>query len=166
MGISPDDFIRTTEARHKTTAQAIWHRLEKNGDIYCDVYEGDYCVDCEEYYQDSELIEGTLCPIHNKPVERMRESSYFFKLSRYSEALIEHIEKNPDFIQPKSRRNEVLSFLTGNELRDLSISRTSFKWGVPVPNDPEHVMYVWVDALVKHFKLRWYRVRSISTVLA
>lgn len=150
LGIKPDDFIRTTESRHKATAQAMWEKMAQNDDIYLGSYEGDYCVDCEEYYQKGELINETDCPIHNRPVERISEESYFFKLSKYAPALIDHIESNPNFIQPQTRRNEVLAFLKGNTIRDLSISRTSFKWGVPVPGDDKHVMYVWVDALVNY----------------
>ena len=110
LAIEPDDFIRTTEPRHKETAQAVWQKMMDNGDIYLGSYEGDYCVDCEEYYQESELQDGN-CPIHGRPIERISEASYFFKLSKYAQPLIDYIEANPGFIKPETRRNEVLSFL-------------------------------------------------------
>ncbi len=149
LGLTPDDFIRTTEERHKSVAATIWKKMQANGDIYLGHYEGLYCVDCEEYYQEAELKDGN-CPIHGRPVETLREETYFFKLSRYQQKLIDHINANPAFIVPETRRNEVLGFLTHNTLKDLSISRTSFSWGIPVPGDPAHVMYVWIDALVNY----------------
>ncbi|PKM93610.1 MAG: methionine--tRNA ligase [Firmicutes bacterium HGW-Firmicutes-1] len=150
LEIEYDDFIRTTEDRHKTVVMDMWNRMEKNGDIYLGKYEGLYCVDCEQYYAEGELLEDNVCPIHNKNVEVMSEDTYFFKLSKYHDTLTKYIEDNPDFIQPITRKNEVLGFLRCNTLQDLSISRTSFKWGIPVPNDDKHIMYVWIDALTNY----------------
>ena len=147
LGISNDDFIRTTEARHKRGAQEIWSKIEKNGDIYLGHYEGLYCVGCEAYYTEKDLQQpGNICPQHGKPVETVKEESYFFRLSRYADRLLEHYSKNPDFVRPESRLNEVTSFVQAG-LQDLSVSRTTFQWGIPVPTDPRHVMYVWFDAL-------------------
>ncbi|MFW5920899.1 MAG: methionine--tRNA ligase, partial [Polyangiales bacterium] len=144
-----DDFIRTTEPRHEERAQRLWKRLHDGGDIYLGHYEDWYCVGCETYYPERELLEGNLCPTHKAPVERIKEASYFFRLSDYTEKLLDFYEANPTFVQPDARFNEVKSFVREG-LRDLSISRTSFRWGVPVPDDPEHVMYVWLDALTNY----------------
>ncbi|HEY8393723.1 MAG TPA: methionine--tRNA ligase [Thermaerobacter sp.] len=149
LHISYDDFIRTTEPRHKERVQEIFQRLYDQGDIYKGVYEGLYCTSCEAYYTESELLEGNRCPVHETPVERLREESYFFRLSKYAQPLLDHIERHPDFIQPPSRRNEVVAFIRQG-LQDLSVSRTSFRWGVPVPFDPDHVIYVWIDALANY----------------
>jgi len=149
LHISYDDFIRTTEDRHKQRVQAIFQRLYDQGDIYKGSYRGLYCVRCEAYYTEDELAEGRLCPIHEQPVEWLEEESYFFRLSKYGEPLLRHIEANPDFVRPESRRNEVMSFIRQG-LEDLSVSRTSFSWGIPVPFDPKHVIYVWIDALANY----------------
>jgi methionyl-tRNA synthetase len=141
-----DDFIRTTEPRHKQRAQALWQRIQQRGDIYLGEYEDWYCVGCETFYTEKDLLEGNLCPQHLKPIERIKEQSYFFRLSKYQDKLLDYYEKHPDFVKPAGRFNEVKSFVREG-LRDLSVSRTSFSWGVPVPNDPRHVMYVWFDAL-------------------
>ncbi|MCL5047043.1 MAG: methionine--tRNA ligase, partial [Actinobacteria bacterium] len=148
LKISYNDFIRTTEPRHITRVQEIFRRLYEKGDIYKGEYEGWYCADCEAYYTETQVKEfpGGKCPDHDKPIERLREEAYFFKLSRYADQLLDHIEKNPDFIQPASRRNEMIAFIKSG-LEDLCVSRTSFKWGIPVPFDDEHVIYVWIDAL-------------------
>ncbi len=145
LNIAYDDYIRTTEERHKTGVQEIWRRAEAAGDIYKGEYEGKYCVSCENFLTDLQLDEGK-CPDCGRPADPVREESYFFRLSKYQEPLLELYERNPRFIQPDSRRNEIVSFVSGG-LRDLSVSRTSFKWGVPVPGDPAHVIYVWFDAL-------------------
>ncbi|MUG45297.1 methionine--tRNA ligase [Paenibacillus woosongensis] len=150
LGIAYDDFIRTTEPRHRQVAQEIWKRMEENGDIYLGHYEGLYCVDCEQYYPESELLEGKLCPIHNRTVDFMREETYFFRMSKYYDRLLGHIEQHPEFIYPETRRNEVLGFLKHNPLQDLSISRTSFRWGIQVPGNESHIMYVWIDALTNY----------------
>ena len=144
-----DDFIRTTESRHKERAQALWQRVAATGDIYLGEYEDWYCVGCEAFYTEKDLLPGNVCPQHLRPVERIRESSYFFRLSKYQDRLLEFYETHPDFVKPSGRFNEVKSFVREG-LRDLSVSRTSFRWGVPVPNDPEHVMYVWFDALTNY----------------
>lgn len=150
MGVSFDDYIRTTEQRHISVAQKFWSYLSQKGDIYLGKYDGLYCVSCEQYYKESELLSGNLCPIHEKPCEHITEESYFFRLSKYQDKLLEYIHSHPDFIQPTIRRNEVLGFLENERLQDISISRSSFDWGIPVPNDSNHVMYVWFDALINY----------------
>lgn len=144
-----DDFIRTTEPRHIDRAQALWRRVAATGDIYLGSYQDWYCVGCETFYTEKELLEGRICPQHKQPVERIQEASYFFKLSAYADRLLAFYEAHPEFVRPEGRFNEVRSFVREG-LRDLSVSRTSFRWGVPVPNDPEHVMYVWFDALANY----------------
>ena len=150
--ISYDRFIRTTEDEHHRASQAIWRAMEANGDLYLDRYEGWYSVRDEAYYDESELVEGEggekLSP-HGTPVEWTVEESWFFRLSRYQEPLLKLYRDNPGFIRPETRRNEVMRFVEGG-LRDLSVSRTSFDWGVKVPGAEEHVMYVWVDALTNY----------------
>jgi methionyl-tRNA synthetase len=145
LEISYDDFIRTTEPRHVGPVQRLAQQLYDQGDVYLGEYEGPYCVACETFYQPSEVVNG-LCPIHERPVEMLKEKNYFFRLSAYGDRLLALYESQPDFVAPESRRNEVVSLVRGG-LQDLSISRTSFSWGVPIPWDPAHVMYVWVDAL-------------------
>ena len=147
MNISNDDFIRTTETRHKEAAQAIWHRLMKNGHIYLDKYSGWYSVRDEAYFSEVELVDGK-APT-GAPVEWVEEPSYFFDLSQWETKLLQFYEDNPDFIAPVSRRNEVVSFVSSG-LRDLSISRTSFNWGIAVPDNEKHIMYVWLDALTNY----------------
>ncbi|HTN14891.1 MAG TPA: methionine--tRNA ligase [Sphingomonadaceae bacterium] len=152
LNVSYDRFIRTTEDAHHRASQAIWQAMEANGDLYLDRYEGWYSVRDEAYYDESELIEGEggekLSP-QGTPVEWTVEESWFFRLSRYQEPLLALYAEHPDFIQPESRRNEVMRFVEGG-LRDLSVSRTSFDWGVKVPGHEDHVMYVWVDALTNY----------------
>lgn len=152
MNFSNDDFIRTTEDRHIRSAQAIWRRLIERGEIYLGAYAGWYAVRDEAFYVEGELTEGPdgekLAPT-GAPVEWVEEPSYFFKLSAWQDRLLKFYEENPDFIAPNSRRNEVISFVKGG-LQDLSVSRVSFKWGVPVPDDEDHVMYVWLDALTNY----------------
>lgn len=152
LNISYDAFRRTTEDQHKAASVAIWQAMEQAGDLYLDRYEGWYSVRDEAFYDESELTEGEggqrLSP-QGTPVEWTVEESWFFRLSKYRDYLIE-LNETPGFLEPESRRNEVLAFLKGNELRDLSVSRTSFDWGVPVPGSPGHVMYVWVDALTTY----------------
>jgi methionyl-tRNA synthetase len=153
LEIEPDDFIRTTEARHIAGASAFWQRIKERNpdDIYLGHYEGWYCVGCEELKTEKELEQpGNVCPLHKRPVERVKEPSYFFKLSRFEQTLLDHYDRHPSFVQPETRRNEVASFVAGG-LRDLSISRTSFNWGIPVPGDRKHVMYVWFDALTNYW---------------
>jgi len=152
LNLSHTDFIRTTEERHKKTAQEIWNLLEKNDQIYLSKYAGWYSVSDEAYYSEDEIEDkdGQKLSISSgSKVEWMEEESYFFKLSEWGDKLLEYYEKNLDFIKPESRRNEVISFVKQG-LKDLSISRTTFDWGIPVPNHPKHVMYVWLDALTNY----------------
>ncbi len=152
MGVSYDDFIRTTEPRHKAACAELWRRLVSSGQIYLGHYEGWYAVRDEAFYGEDELVAGPdgsrLAP-SGAPVEWVREPSYFFRLSQWQDRLLAFYEANPDFISPTARRNEVLSFVRGG-LNDLSVSRTTFRWGVPVPGDPAHIMYVWLDALTNY----------------
>ena len=145
LGIEHDDFIRTTQDRHKQGVYAILERMKAAGDIYKDTYEGWYCTGCEAFYPESQLVEGN-CPDGHEKVERLEEESWFFRLSKYQEPLLQHYKDNPEFVRPKGRFNEVISFVESG-LKDLSVSRTSVNWGVPWPGDPGHVMYVWLDAL-------------------
>ena len=154
MDISNDAFIRTTDPAHKEAVQYLWKSLVANGQIYLADYEGWYSVRDECFYTDSELVDGK-APTGADVEWIAKEKSYFFKLSEFEEKLLEFYEQNPDFIAPVGRRNEVVSFVKGG-LRDLSISRTSFKWGIPVPDDNEHVMYVWVDALMNYISALGY----------
>ncbi len=152
VAMANDDFIRTTEPRHKLASQALWQRLQEKGHIYLGGYEGWYAVRDEAFYDEGETTlrpDGTRVAPTGAPVEWVTEPSYFFRMSAFQERLLAHIEANPDFIAPLARRNEVLGFLR-QKLTDLSISRTSFKWGIPVPGDDAHVMYVWLDALTNY----------------
>ena len=149
MGVSFDDWIRTTEERHKVSCAELWRRIDASGNIYLGHYEGWYAVRDEAFYDEDELTtrpDGSKVAPSGAPVEWVREPSYFFRLSAWQDRLLKLYEDDPDFILPAGRRNEVLSFVRGG-LRDLSISRTSFSWGIPVPGAPGHVMYVWLDAL-------------------
>ncbi|MCL4478290.1 MAG: methionine--tRNA ligase [Deltaproteobacteria bacterium] len=148
LNISNDDFIRTTEKRHIEVVQEIWKRLKAKGDIYHGFYEDWYCVPCESYWTEKELINGK-CPTCGREMERVKEESYFFKLSKYQEPLLKYIQSNDKFILPLSRRNEIISFVKSG-LRDLSITRIGFDWGVKVPDDTRHVIYVWFDALINY----------------
>ncbi len=154
LHISNDDFIRTTEERHAKAVTAMWRRLQAAGAIYKGFYEDWYCVPCESYWTATQLKDaGTwtdkTCPDCGRAVEQVKEESYFFRLSAYQERLLAYLRDHPDFIGPETRRNEVLRFVEGG-LRDLSISRTTFSWGIPVPEDPTHVIYVWIDALTNY----------------
>ena len=149
LNISYDHFIRTTDEYHEKAVQEIFQKLYDKGDIYLGEYEGWYCTPCESFWSQSQLIEGKFCPDCKREVERVKEKSYFFRLSRYQDKLLEFYEQNPDFVKPKSRMNEIVSFVKQG-LQDISISRTTFRWGVPVPFDPEHVIYVWFDALFNY----------------
>ncbi|AQS84773.1 MAG: methionine--tRNA ligase [Acetobacter aceti] len=158
MNVSYDDFIRTTEPRHIAGAQAVWEKVAANGDIYLGAYEGWYALRDEAFYNEDEITtrpDGAKVAPTGAPVEWMREPSYFFRLSAYEDRLLELYEKHPDFIGPVGRRNEIVSFVKQG-LRDLSVSRTSFKWGVPVPGDADHVMYVWFDALTNYLTALGY----------
>ncbi len=148
LRISNDDFIRTTEERHHATVRSFLQRIYDNGHIYLGDFEGLYCVGCETYYGDDELDEGR-CPIHGTPVEVMREQNYFFALSHFEDQLLDWYTRNPGAVQPATRHNEAVGFIRSG-LRDISITRTSFAWGVRVPWDDDHVFYVWYDALVNY----------------
>ncbi len=152
LNLSNDDFIRTTENRHHKSVEAIWNKLVKSGDIYLSKYSGWYSVSDEAYYDEDEIEErdGTKCAkLSGSKVDWVEEESFFFKLSKWGPFLLKHYEKNPNFILPTSRKNEVVEFVKSG-LKDLSVSRTSFKWGIPVPNSKDHIVYVWLDALVNY----------------
>ena len=158
LGCSNDDFIRTTEARHHRASQEIWKRMEAAGDIYKDTYAGWYSVRDEASYTESETevrADGVRYGPQGTPVEWMEEENYFFRLSAYQDRLLAYYEAHPEFIGPVERRNEVVSFVKGG-LKDLSISRTSFSWGIPVPGNPKHVVYVWLDALINYITALGY----------
>jgi methionyl-tRNA synthetase len=159
LGISYDDFIRTSEKRHEDVVKKIFHKLLKQGDIYKGEYEGWYCIPCESFWAELDLkedMEGRkLCPDCGRVTDLLKEESYFFKLSKYQHKLLKHIEKNPDFIQPVSRKNEILQFIKQG-LKDLSVTRTAFPWGIGVPDDPKHVVYVWFDALINYVSALGY----------
>src|SRR5580700_4434819 len=156
LACAPDDFIRTTEPRHERAVQDLWRTIRDNKNkaepnIYLGHYEGLYCVSCEAYYTEKELEQpGNICPQHKRPAEMVKEESYFFRLSAYAKDLLAYYESHPGFVEPAGRFNEVKSFVEAG-LVDLSISRTTFQWGIPVPDDPRHVMYVWFDAL-SHYR--------------
>ncbi len=156
LDIGYDDYIRTTEPRHETAVATLLQAVYENGreDIYLGSYEGLYCVACELYYTEGDLVDGN-CPIHDRPVELLHEENYFFRLSAYADRLLEHYERTPSAVEPETRRNEVLSLVRGG-LQDFSISRTSFQWGVPLPWDPSHVCYVWFDALANYITAAGY----------
>ncbi|KQZ96890.1 methionine--tRNA ligase [Rhizobium sp. Root564] len=158
LNASNDDFIRTTEERHHETSRNIWNLMSNAGDIYKDSYAGWYSVRDEAYYAEDETevrADGVRYGPQGTPVEWVEEESYFFKLSEYQDKLLKHYEENPDFISPAERRNEIISFVKSG-LKDLSVSRTTFDWGIKVPDDPKHVMYVWVDALTNYITATGY----------
>jgi methionyl-tRNA synthetase len=148
LNISYSDFIRTTQERHIKVVQAIFQKLYEQDDIYKGYYEGWYCIHEETFYPESQLVEGC-CPQCGRAVEWLREESYYFRSSKYQDSLLEYINSNPGFVQPNFRRNEVVSFIEGG-VQDTSVSRTTIKWGIPVPFDPDHVVYVWFDALINY----------------
>lgn len=149
LSISNDDFIRTTQKRHERVVQEIFRRIYAKGDIYKGEYKGLYCTPCESYWTEHQLDENGCCPDCHRPVQEVAEEAYFFKMSKYQDRVLQYIEDHPDFIQPVSRRNEMINFIKQG-LDDLCISRTSFNWGIPVPIDPKHVIYVWFDALTNY----------------
>jgi methionyl-tRNA synthetase len=156
LNISYDDFIRTTEPRHVRVVQEIFTRLHASGDIYLGTYEGWYCPSCESFYPEGDLGPNRTCPIHTtRQVEWTAEESYLFRLSAYNDWLLRHIEANPSAVEPEARRNEVLALLRAG-LKDIAVSRTTFTWGVPVPFDPRHVVYVWIDALTNYISAIGY----------
>lgn len=149
MNTSYDKFIRTTDADHEKQVQKIFKKLYDKGDIYKGEYEGMYCTPCESFFTESQLVDGK-CPDCGREVKPAKEEAYFFKMSKYQDKLIDHIHKNPEFIQPESRKNEMMNNFLLPGLQDLCVSRTSFKWGIPVDFDPDHVIYVWIDALTNY----------------
>ncbi len=155
LDIQYDDFIRTTEPRHQKVAQAIFQKIYDQGDIYKAEYEGWYCTPCETFFTQRQLAEGNACPDCGRPVELTKEESYFFKMSKYADRWLQFIKENPDFIQPESRRNEMVSFVKQG-LEDLCVSRTTFEWGIKVPFDQKHVIYVWFDALINYISALGY----------
>ncbi|KGP71530.1 methionine--tRNA ligase [Pontibacillus yanchengensis] len=155
MDISIDDFIRTTEDRHTQVVEKIFAHLVEKGDIYLDEYEGWYCTSCESFFTERQLDEGH-CPDCGNPVEKVKEESYFFKMSNYVDDLLKFYEDNPHFIQPESRKNEMINNFLKPGLEDLAVSRTTFDWGVKVPGDPKHVIYVWIDALSNYITALGY----------
>ncbi len=157
LEITNDDFIRTTDARHITAVQRFMQAIYDNGYLYLGEYSGWYCVSCEAYYSDAELLEGQLCPVHAREVEWLTEENYFFALSRFSDQLIEWYEVNPGVVVPETRKNEALGIIKQG-LEDISVTRTSFDWGIPVPWDERHVVYVWYDALINYVTAAGYGV--------
>ena len=149
LDISNDDFIRTTQERHQRVVQEVFNRIYAKGDIYKGEYKGLYCTPCESYWTEHQLDENGCCPDCHRPVQEVSEEAYFFKMSKYQDRILDYIKTHPDFIQPVSRRNEMINFIEQG-LDDLCISRTSFNWGIPVPIDPKHVIYVWFDALTNY----------------
>ncbi len=159
MNTSYDKFIRTTDDYHEETVQKIFTKLYEQGDIYLDSYEGWYCTPCESFWTDTQLVDGK-CPDCGREVHKQHEEAYFFKMSKYADRLMKHIEENPDFIQPESRKKEMVNNFLKPGLQDLCVSRSSFQWGIPVPFNPKHVTYVWLDALTNYITAIGYRCDS------
>ena len=149
LNISNDDFIRTSEPRHHEVVQEFFRRIRDKGDIYKGEYTGLYCTQCESYWTELQLDEHGCCPDCHRPIEKVSEEAYFFKMSKYADKILKYIEDNPEFIVPTSRRNEMINFIKQG-LEDLCVSRTSFDWGIPVPDDDKHVIYVWFDAVINY----------------
>lgn len=164
MNINYDNFIRTTDDFHEKEVQNVFEKLLQKGDIYKGMYEGHYCVDCESYFTEKDLVDGC-CPDCNAKVTITKEESYFFKLTPYQDRLVKFIKDNPSFIQPESRKNEMLNNFLVNPLPDLCVSRTSYKWGIPVKSDPKHVVYVWIDALLNYMTGIGYKCDEESSEL-
>lgn len=161
LDISYDDFIRTTQDRHKMVVEKIFSQLLEQGDIYLDQYEGMYCTPCESFFTERQLNEGN-CPDCGRSVEKVKEESYFFKVSKYADRLLQYYEENPGFIQPESRKNEMINNFIKPGLEDLAVSRTTFDWGVKVPGNPKHVIYVWIDALSNYITALGYGTENAS----
>ena len=162
MNTSYDKFIRTTDADHEKQVQKIFKKLYEQGDIYKGHYEGMYCTPCESFFTESQLVDGK-CPDCGREVQPAKEEAYFFKMSKYADRLIEHINIHPEFIQPVSRKNEMMNNFLLPGLQDLCVSRTSFKWGIPVSFDDRHVVYVWLDALTNYITGIGYECEGEST---
>ncbi len=161
LDISYDDFIRTTQDRHKEVVQKIFAQLLEQGDIYLGEYEGWYCTPCESYFTERQLKDGN-CPDCGRPVNKVKEESYFFKVSKYADRLLQYYEENPSFIQPESRKNEMINNFIKPGLEDLAVSRTTFNWGIEVPGNPKHVIYVWIDALSNYITALGYGTKDPS----
>src|SRR5690625_421696 len=161
LKITNDDFIRTTEERHKTIVQKIFQQLQDQGDIYLDEYEGWYCTSCESFFTERQLEDGN-CPDCGGPVHKVKEESYFFKMSKYADRLIKYYEEHPHFIQPESRKNEMLNNFLKPGLEDLAVSRTTFDWGIKVPSNHKHVIYVWIDALTNYITALGYGTDNVE----
>ena len=155
MNISYDHFIRTTDAHHEAAVQKIFRRLYEQGDIYKGSYEGWYCVPCESFFTETQVTDGK-CPDCGAPVRRAKEEAYFFRMSKYADRLLEYIESHPGFIEPVSRQKEMINNFIKPGLQDLCVSRSSFKWGIPVDFDEGHVIYVWLDALTNYITALGY----------
>lgn len=155
LSITNDDFIRTTQPRHEKVVQDVFERLLRQDDIYLGKYSGAYCVECESYFTPTQLKEGNLCPDCGRPTQIVSEETYFFRLSKYADRLLEFIDAHPDFITPETRKNEVVAFVKSG-LNDLSVSRTAFDWGIKIPSNPKHVIYVWIDALTNYLTALGY----------
>ena len=155
MDIQYDDFIRTTEERHVKVVQKIFDRFMEQGDIYKGEYEGWYCMPCETYFTETQLVDGK-CPDCGREVKKMKEEAYFFNMKKYQKRIEEFYEQNPDFITPESRKNEILNNFIKPGLEDLCVTRTTFDWGIKVPKDPKHVIYVWLDALINYLSALGY----------
>ncbi|RID84500.1 methionine--tRNA ligase [Peribacillus asahii] len=163
LDISYNDFIRTTEERHKEVVAKIFKQLLDQGDIYLDEYEGLYCTPCESFFTERQVEENDgKCPDCNRPVEKVKEESYFFRMSKYADRLLQFYEENPQFIQPESRKNEMINNFIKPGLEDLAVSRTTFDWGIKVPGNPKHVVYVWIDALTNYITALGYGSKDES----
>lgn len=164
LDITYDDFIRTTEERHEKVVQKIFQKLQDNDDIYLDEYEGYYCLPDEAFWTERQVKtdKGNFCPECGRAVEKVKEKSYFFRMSKYQDRLLKHIEENPDFIQPESRKNEMVNNFLKPGLEDLSVSRSTFDWGIKIPGDPKHVIYVWIDALSNYITALGYLADDIE----
>ncbi|MBU3958539.1 MAG: class I tRNA ligase family protein, partial [Candidatus Omnitrophica bacterium] len=154
LNISYDSFIRTTQDGHMEIVRDIFKKIYDKGDIYKDWYEGLYCVDCEAFYAEKDL-KDSLCPVHNKKLEEIKEESYFFNMSKYQEKILEHILDNKDFVRPETRRNEIINRIKEG-VRNLSVSRSSFNWGIRLPMDEKHIIFVWFDALINYISVLGY----------
>ena len=159
VNTSYDKFVRTTDKEHEKVVQDIFQKLYDQGDIYLDKYKGLYCIPCESFWTQSQLIDGK-CPDCGREVEEREEEAYFVKMSKYSKWLEEYIETHPDFIQPEARKNEIMNNFIKPGLQDLCVSRTSFDWGIQVPFDKKHVIYVWIDALSNYITFLGYKVNE------
>ena len=156
LEITNDDFIRTTQERHYQVVQKVFSQLLKQGDIYLGTYEGWYCTPCESFWTDTQVGENHICPDCGREVHKAKEDAYFFKVSKYADRLIKFYDEHPEFIEPESRKNEMLNTFIRPGLEDLCISRTSFSWGVPIKENPKHIIYVWIDALVNYISALGY----------